>query len=42
VNVEPYGTFSPLYISRILNAYGAKAEDMINDIMQRRKLEARL
>jgi len=42
VTVEPYGTFSPLYISRILNAYGAKAEDMINDIMQRRKLEARL
>lgn len=42
VNVEPYGTFSPLYISRILNAYGAKAEDMINDIMQRRKMEARL
>jgi hypothetical protein len=42
VNVEPYGTFSPLYISRILNAYGSKAEDMINDIMQRRKLEARL
>ena len=30
VTVEPYGAFSPLYISRILNAYGAKAEDMIN------------
>jgi hypothetical protein len=42
VTVEPYGAFSPLYISRILNAYGAKAEDMINEIMQRRKMEARL
>ena len=42
VTVEPYGAFSPLYISRILNAYGAKAEDMINEIMQRRKMESRL
>jgi hypothetical protein len=42
VTVEPYGTFSPLYISRILNAYGAKAEDMINEIMQRKRLESRL
>lgn len=42
VNVEPYGTFSPLYISRILNAYGAKAEDIINEVLQRKKLHNRL
>jgi hypothetical protein len=42
VTVEPYGAFSPLYISRILNAYGAKSEEMINEVLQRKKLEARL
>ena len=42
VNVEPYGAFSPLYISRILNAYGAKSEQMINEVIQRKRLESRL
>lgn len=42
VTVEPYGSFSPLYISRILNAYGEKSEEMINEVLQRKKLEARL
>ena len=42
VNVEPYNAFSPLYISRILNAYGAKSEQMINEVIQRKRLESRL
>lgn len=42
VNVEPFGNFSPLYISRILNAYGAKSEQLINEVIQRKRLESRL
>lgn len=37
VNVEPYGTFSPLYISKILNAYGAHAEEVINEALKEKK-----
>lgn len=43
VNVEPYGTFSPLYISKILNAYGAHAEEVINEaIKEKRQAERRM
>jgi hypothetical protein len=37
VDVEPYGNFSPLYISRILNGYLRKCEEQINKLIQRKK-----
>lgn len=37
VDVEPYGNFSPLYISRILNAYVKKCEEKINEMLVRKR-----
>lgn len=37
IDVEPYGNFSPLYISRILNAYIKKCEEKINELLIRKR-----
>lgn len=41
VNPEPYGSFAPLYISRILNAYMAYSEQVINKMLEIKRREER-
>jgi len=41
VNAEPYGQFSPLYISKILNAYGTKSSETINELRKRQLQQER-
>jgi hypothetical protein len=37
VDAEAYGKFSPLYISKILNAYGFYCEKMMTEILKRKR-----
>lgn len=43
VDAEAYGKFSPLYIAKILNAYGIYCEKMMTEILKRkRQIESRI
>jgi hypothetical protein len=37
VDAQPYGNFSPLYISKILNAFVDKHNEQINALLQRKR-----
>ena len=37
VDPQPYGNFSPLYISKILNAFVEKHDEQINALLQRKR-----
>ena len=37
VDAQPYGNFSPLYISKILNAFVEKHDEQINALLQRKR-----
>jgi hypothetical protein len=37
VDAQPYGNFSPLYISKILNAFVDKHDEQINALLQRKR-----